>query len=535
MNNQQTQPKRPKPVVLVVLDGWGITQPYSGNAISQANTPTMNELIAKYPSMTLRASGEAVGLPWGEAGNSEVGHLNLGMGRTLYQDLPRINKAISDNSFYKNDVLISALEHVKKPCRGGAKLHLLGLVSNGCVHASIEHLQALLVLAKEHKVDQVYIHAILDGRDTPYNSGLNFIKDIERSIAEYGVGKIATISGRFYAMDRNNHWDRIKKAYLAMVEGRGNCSEDPAQAIEESYSKKIYDEEFVPTVITKNSKPIAKIEDGDAVIFFNYRADRARQITKAFVLPGFIKFERSKYLTDLLFVCFTEYEKNLPVKVAFPQEEITDTLGEVIAAAHLKQLRIAETEKYAHVTYFFNGGREKKSEGEDHILVPSPQVASYDLKPEMSAALVTDKLIKAISEEKYDFILVNFANADMVGHTGNIQAAVKAIESVDRCLNKIVKTVLNKDGVILITADHGNAEVMFNMQTGMIDKEHTANPVPFIIVGKQFEGRNIGSKDAPGGDLSLIQPQGILSDVAPTILKIMGLTKPKVMTGRSLV
>jgi len=532
MIDSQLQSNRPKPVVMVVLDGWGITPPYSGNAVTLAKTPIFNELVSRYPSMTLRASGEAVGLPWGEAGNSEVGHLNMGLGRILYQELPRINKAISDSGFYKNKALVDACEHAKN---NKSKLHLIGLTSNGCVHASFEHLQALMVLAKEQKVSKVFVHVILDGRDTPYNSGINFVKDLERSMAEYGTGRIATVCGRFYAMDRDNRWDRVEKAYLAMTEGIGNKSDDVASAITKSYQNKIYDEEFAPTVITENGQPVSLIESTDSVIFFNYRADRAREITKSFILPGFDKFSRKKYLKDLRFVCFTEYEKNLPAAIAFPPEILNNTLGEILASKNLKQMRIAETEKYAHVTYFFNGGREEKSKGEDHALVPSPHVDRYDLKPEMSAIEVTDKVVKAIEEELYDFILINFANADMVGHTGNIPAAVKAIETVDKCLGKTVKSVLAKDGGIIVTADHGNAEVMFNMQTGMIDKEHTASPVPFIVAGKQFEGRRLGSQDVPGGDLSLIQPQGILSDIAPTILKIMGLPKPKEMTGRSLI
>ncbi len=532
MTNQKLQTKRPKPVILIILDGWGIDQPYSGNAIALANTPTTDELIMKYPSMTLRASGEAVGLPWGEAGNSEVGHLNLGLGRIVYQDLPRINKTISDNSFYKNEALLKAIEQVKK---NNSKLHLLGLVSNGCVHASVDHLHALLVLARENSIKDVYIHAILDGRDTPYNSGINFIRGVERSISEYGVGKIATISGRFYAMDRNNNWDRTAKAYLAMTDRIGNEANDSISAIEESYKKKIYDEEFIPTVIKNNGNPVAKIEERDAIIFYNFRPDRARQITKAFVLPDFDKFKRPKFLENLLFVAFTEYERGLPVEVAFPPEKINNTLGEVISMAGLKQLRIAETEKYAHVTYFFNGGREEKSPGEDHILVPSPALASYDMKPEMSAPEVTKKLLEAIEADKYDFILVNYANADMIGHTANIEAAIKAIEAVDNLVGKVVKEVLAKNGVVLITADHGNAENMFNMQTGTRDKEHTTNPVPFIVVGREYEGKSFGWQDAPSGDLSLAQPQGILSDVAPTVLKIMGLPKPPEMTGRSLI
>lgn len=532
MLEDKIQSTHPKPVVLVVLDGWGIAQPYSGNAISQANTPNFDNLVVGYPSMTLRASGEAVGLPWGEAGNSEVGHMNLGLGKIVYQELPKINKAISDNSFYKNETFLKVIEHVKK---NSSKLHLLGLVSNGNVHSSIEHLYALLALAKEKKISKVYIHVILDGRDTPFNSGINFIKDLERYIAECGVGKIATMAGRFYTMDRDNHWDRISKAYLVMVAGEGRQSANPVKIIEASYKKKIYDEEFTPTVITENNQPIAKVENGDGLIFFNYRPDRARQITKTFVLPGFKKFSGWKYLKNLFFVCFTEYEKDLPVEIAFSQEIISNTLGEIIAKKGLKQLRIAETEKYAHVTYFFNGGREKKSEGEEHILIPSSQVSSYDLKPEMSAFAITEKLIKFINDNIYDFILVNFANPDMVGHTGNLAAAIKGIGVVDKCLGKIIKGVLDREGIILVTADHGNAEMMFNMQTGMIDKEHTANPVPFIIVGQQFEGKTIGFQEAPGNDLSLVKPQGILSDVAPTILKIIGIDKPKEMTGRSLI
>lgn len=531
MANPNTQ-SRPKPVVLVVLDGFGITQPYSGNAVALADTPVIKELISKYPTMTLTASGEAVGLPWGEPGNSEVGHLNLGLGRIIYQDLPRINKAISESSFYKNPALLKAVNHVKE---NNSKLHIMGLVSNGGIHASIEHLQALLALAKENELSQVFVHAFMDGRDTPYNSGINFIKEIERNMTEFGVGKIATLSGRFYAMDRDNHWDRIEKTYNAMVLGQGNKTDDPVKALEESYKKKIYDEEFVPTVVENNGQSIAQVGDNDAVIFYNYRSDRAREITKAFVLPGLNKFDRPNMIKNLFYVCFTEYEQNLPVEIAFPSQEIVNSLGEVISRAGLKQLRISETEKYAHVTYFFNGGRESKSEGEEHMLVPSPSVASYDMKPEMSADIVTEKLVKAVNDDIYDFIFVNFANPDMVGHSGNLPATIKAIEKVDGFLGKLVKAVLSKNGALLITADHGNAESMFNMQTGMIDKEHTSNPVPLIIVGKQYEGLNFGWQDVPNQDLSMVQPQGILSDVAPTILKIMGIDKPTEITGRSLI
>jgi len=524
------QSVRPKPVMLVVLDGWGIATAYAGNAISQANLPNINSYIAKYPSLALVASGEGVGLPWGESGNSEVGHLNLGLGRIIYQDLPRINKAIADRNFYENKVLLKAIDQAKK---NKSKVHLLGLVSSGCVHSSFEHLEALIALMEENEVDRFYVHAILDGRDTPFNSGLNFIKDLEKSLTGT-KGKLATLSGRFYAMDRDNHWERIAKAYEAMALGKGDKQESAEKAILESYDKKIYDEEFMPMVITENGEPVAKIEDGDAVIFFNYRPDRARELTKAFILPGLDKFKREKYL-KLFFATFTEYEKSLPVEIVFPPEIIKNTLGEVLSGACLKQLRIAETEKYAHVTYFFNGGREIKSAGEDQVLVSSPRVSGYDLKPEMSALEVADKVLKAIEQDSYDFILINFANADMVGHTGNLKATVKAIETVDKCLGKIVNSVLNKGGLVFVTADHGNAEDLFNMQTGQIDKEHSANPVPFLIIGKDYEGKSLSLPDAPGGDLSLLTPLGMLSDVAPTILKVMGLEKPPEMTGRSLI
>ena len=352
---------------------------------------------------------------------------------------------------------------------------------------------------------------------------------------ENGVGAIATISGRFYAMDRNNNWDRTAKAYMAMAEGIGNKSDDPVRAIEAGYKKKIYDEEFAPTVIEKDGKPVATVAGDDAVIFFNYRPDRARQITKAFVLPDFDRFERSEFMNNLFFAAFTEYEKGLPIAVVFPPERNDHALGEEISSAGLKQLRIAETEKYAHVTYFFNGGRETKSEGEDHILLPSPMVSSYDQKPDMAAFEVTKRILGAIDEDKYDFILVNYANADMVGHTGNINAAIRAVETLDKCVDKLVTDVLGRNGVVVITADHGNAEIMFSMQTGQIDKEHTSGPVPFIIIGREFEGRNFGWPGVAGHDLSMIPPQGVLADVAPTILKILGLPKPKAMGGRSLI
>lgn len=528
--------KRPKPVVLIVLDGWGVAPSSSSNAITLAKTPTINQLITTYPAMTLQASGEAVGLRWGEMGNSEVGHLNMGAGKIFYQDLPRITQTINNGSFFKNPAFLEAINHLKK---NGfrSKLHLLGLVSVGGVHSSDEHLFALLELAKKYRLPNVYIQAILDGRDTTHNGALEFIEKLEAKIKKLKIGKIATLSGRFYAMDRDNYWERIEKTYQALVEGvsKDNFS-DPKEAIKNSYQRQIFDEEFIPTVITKDNEPVAKIEDGDAVIFFNFRADRARELTKAFVLPGFDKFKIHSF-KNLFFVTMTEYDKDLPVDaVAFSPEKITNTLTKIISESHLKQLHIAETEKYAHVTYFFSGGQEKPVVDEDQILIPSPRLLSYDKKPEMSAEEINRRVIREIQDNKYDFILINFANADMVGHTGNLEATIQAVEVVDSCLEKIVKTVLEKNGVIIITADHGNAEELVKIQTGFIDKEHSTNMVPFILVGKQWEGQTMAEGvENIGVDLSLVRPVGVLADITPTILKIMGLKKPKEMTARSLI
>ena len=524
--------KIPKPVVLIVLDGYGAGQPFAGNAISQANTPHMDDYILRYPSMTIRASGDAVGLPWNEEGNSEVGHLNLGLGRIVYQLFPKINRTIADHSFYKKRGLFEVAEHVKN---NNSNLHLMGLVSDGGVHASIDHLLALLAFASENKIEKVYIHAFLDGRDTAFNAGKSYLNVIQAAIDEHQLGKIATISGRFYAMDRNNNWDRTEKAYLAMTEGQGNKTNNPIEAVENSYKNKIYDEEFVPTVVFDNDKPLAKISDNDAVVFFNFRPDRARQITKAFSLDDFDNFERKRKIKNLKFLTFSEYEKGLPVDVLFPPEEFENSLGEVISDAGLKQLRIAETEKYAHVTYFFNGGIEEAFPNEDHILVPSPALESYDQKPEMSAPEITKKVLDAISSEKYDFILINFANADMVGHTANIDAAVQAVEVLDDLVSKIVKATLDKNGAIIITADHGNADVMYDMQAGTKLKEHSSNPVPLLIIGNDFEGKTFGWQSVPGNDLSMVAPQGVLADVAPTVLDLLKLDKPSEMTGVSLI
>jgi len=523
---------RPKPVVLIVLDGWGVAPSGPGNAISLAKTPAMNSLVKSYPVAVLQSSGEAVGLSWGEIGNSEVGHLALGSGKLVYQSLPRINRAISEGSFAANDKFQAAIEHAKT---NHSALHLMGITSSGNVHGSIDHIYALLELAAREKLDKVYIHCFLDGRDMPYNSGVDFIQKIQNKIIEYKIGAIATISGRFYAMDRDNHWERIVLAYNAMVNGTAeHYAEDPLEVVSQSYVDKIYDEEFVPTVITRGGQPIGKIQANDAMVFCNFRADRARQLTKAFVLPGFDKFPRT-YLDDLYFVSMTEYEKDLPLEVAFPPELVFDPLAKIISEAGLKQLHIAETEKYAHVTFFFNGGQEEQYIGEERILVPSARVASYAKKPEMSAREITKKVEEAIMSDSYDFIVMNIANPDMVAHTGDLKASIKACEVTDECIKRVTELVLAKGGVAFVTADHGNAEELINMQSGKMDKEHSTYPVPLIVVGKEWEGKTLGGVDAPDSDLSLVQPSGILSDVAPTILKVMNLPQPASMTGRSLL
>lgn len=517
----------------MILDGWGAAPPSRSNAITLAKTPALISYIKTYPAMTLQASGEAVGLAWGEIGNSEVGHLNLGSGKLLYQNMPRINKSVSDGSFFENEKFLAAIEHAKK---NKSSLHLVGLISSGGVHSHIEHLFALLELCAREKFKNVFIHGFLDGRDMPYNSGIDFVEKIQAKCQEYGLGQIATLAGRFYAMDRDNHWERVVLAYNAMVKGESaETFSDPVEAVHSSYDKKIYDEEFIPVVMTgSGQEAIGRVKDRDSMIFFNFRSDRAREITKAFVLPGFDKFERS-YFKNLYFVAMTDYEKDLPIEVAFPPETISEPLAKVISDASLKQLHIAETEKYAHVTFFFNGGIEKEFNGEDRILVPSPRVASYSEKPEMSAKEVAKKVTEAVLSDKYDFIVVNFANCDMVGHTGNLKATIKAVETVDACAQKIIEAVLAKGGATLITADHGNAEELINLQSGDMDKEHSTYPVPLILISRDWEGKNAGFQEVPNGDLSLVQPAGILSDVAPTIIKILGLKQPSSMSGKSLI
>jgi 2,3-bisphosphoglycerate-independent phosphoglycerate mutase len=522
----------PKPIVLLILDGWGVAPPDAGNALAVAKTPKLRELASRFPAMTLLASGEEVGLMWGEMGNSEVGHLTIGAGKVYYQSLPRINRSIQSGEFFENENLVKAFKHVKK---NKSKLHLLGLTSIGNVHASLDHLMAILDMAKKQDVDQVFLHAIMDGRDTLYNAGIDFVTKVLEKMKAVGFGKIATLAGRFWTMDRDNRWERVEKSYRAMVDGESDTtSDDPLKAIRDSYERKVYDEEFVPTVITENGKPVAKIEEGDAVICFNFRPDRSREIVQSFAMKGFDKFKQKK-IKDLMFMTMTEYEKDLPVDVAFPPEITSVCLSKVISDAGMKQLHIAETEKYAHVTFFLNGMREDPFPGEDRAIIPSPKVASYDLMPEMSAKKVTERILKEIADGKYDFIAANYANGDMVGHTGNLDATIKAAEVIDGCVGEIVDAVLLRGGLVFITADHGNAEEVVNLQTGSIDKEHSTYPVPFFIIGREYEGMAGEAQEMIGGDLSLNPPIGMLSDVAPTILKTLGIPQPNEMTGRPLI
>ncbi len=521
---------RPKPVVLAILDGWGVAPDAEGNAITRARLPHISQFIREYPVMTLFASGTEVGLSFGEMGNSEVGHLNIGAGRVYYQTFPRIQKSILDDSFFTNKAFLETIEQVKAK---KTALHIMGLVSPGNVHASDKHCLALLKLAKQHRIKNVFVHVFLDGRDTVYNGGKEFVAALETEMRRMGVGKIASISGRFYAMDRDNRWERIEQAYRAIAEGKGPLMPSAALAIESSYERGVYDEEFVPVVIGKDG-PTGKVSSGDGIIFFNFRPDRARELTKAFVLPSFAKFERT-YIENLAFVTMTEYEKEIPVSVAYPPQIIHGCLAEVISAAGLKQLHVAETEKYAHVTFFLNGTVEEPFPGETRQIVPSPRVASYDQAPEMAAADITKMVVAAIEGGEYDVIICNFANADMVGHTGNFEASVKACEAIDRSLGLIADHVLAKDGVLLITADHGNAEETVNLHTGTMDKEHSNNPVPFMIIGHRFRGEVGPAGDPINGDISLLSPVGILSDVAPTMLSILGINQPPEMTGRPLI
>lgn len=524
-------PSFPRPIVLLVIDGFGVAPDGPGNAIARANMPVFRDLVRKYPAMTLRASGEEVGLSWGEMGNSEVGHLSIGAGRVYYQTFPRINRDIAAGSFYENAAFAKAAAHAKK---NKGTLHLIGMVSAGRVHSMDEHCHALLETAKRLKVTDVAVHAILDGRDTIYNAGIDFVTTLAGKMKELGLGRIASLSGRYFAMDRDNRWDRVEKAYDVMVNGKGETAEDPLAAIKASYTKEVYDEEFVPTVITSKGKPVGQVKDGDAVIFFNFRPDRMRELCNAFVTPKFDKFKRAP-LKNAAFVTMTEYEAGLPVDVAFPPEAIDRCLAELVSEAGLKQLHIAETEKYAHVTFFLNGTKEDPFPGEERVIIPSPKVASYDQAPEMSAAAVTDRVVKEMEGKGFDFIAMNLANPDMVAHTGNLPASIKANEIVDVCIGRLVQATLDAGGVLFLTADHGNAEELLNLRTGEMDKEHATNPVPFLVIGRQFEGKTSVAGEVPNGDLSLMPPVGMLADVAPTILSVMGIPQPPEMNGQSLL
>ena len=498
------------PTALLIMDGCGIAPASERNAVSRAATPNLDRLLASCPNTQLQASGLAVGLPEGQIGNSEVGHTNIGAGRVVFQMLPRISNAIADGSFFENRAYVSAMDAVDE---GGA-LHLCGLVSDGGVHSHNTHLYALLEMAKHKGIDKVYIHAFLDGRDVPPESGAGYMRELVEKCKELGVGKVATVQGRFYAMDRDKRWDRVKRAYNCLVFGEGEQDPDPVDAIEKSYAKKITDE-FVEPVVCD---PDGVIKSGDSVIFFNFRPDRARELTYALTQPDFDGFERRNGLFPLHYVCTARYDEKLKLPVAFPPEKIEDTFGEYIAKLHLTQLRIAETEKYAHVTFFFNGGVERTFEGEDRILVPSPkQFPTYDLIPEMSAVEVTDKCVEAILSGKYDVIVCNLANCDMVGHTGVMDAAIKAVEIVDTCVGRITQAVSQMGGTTFVTADHGNADCMID-DNGEPYTAHTTNPVPLIISGADVK----------------LKP-GRLADITPTMLELMGIRKPAKMTGESLI
>ena len=504
-----------KLTMLMILDGFGKNPNKEGNAIELANTPNIDELMKKNPTTTIYTSGLAVGLPEGQMGNSEVGHTNIGAGRIVYQELTRITKSIEDGDFFSNQELVAAIENCQK---NNSKLHIMGLLSDGGVHSHMRHLFAVLELAKRKGFEDVYVHCFLDGRDTPPASAEGYILKLEEKMKEKGVGKIATIAGRFYAMDRDKRWQRVQKAYDAMVKGEGVKATSAEMAIEASYQKEVFDEFVEPTVIYSGDKPVAKIENNDSVIFFNFRPDRAREITRTLVDKDFSNFETEKL--NLYFVCFTQYDETMPnVHIAFKPTVLKNTFGEYISNNGLTQLRIAETEKYAHVTFFFNGGNEKQYPGEDRILIPSPKVETYDMKPEMSAYEVTEKVLEQIENEKYNAIILNYANPDMVGHTGSLDAAIKAVEAIDECVGKIVKAVEKVNGVLLITADHGNAEQMIDYKTGEPHTAHTTNPVPLILVGME--------------DVKI--KEGKLADLAPTMLDIMGLAKPEEMTGESLI
>lgn len=507
-----------KTAVLMILDGYGLNEKTEGNAVAEAKTPVMDSLMKEYPFVKGNASGMAVGLPDGQMGNSEVGHLNMGAGRIVYQELTRITKEIQDGTFFENPALLKAVENCKK---NDSAFHMFGLLSDGGVHSHNTHLYGLLELARKNGLEKVYVHCFLDGRDTPPASGKGYAQELEAKMAELGTGKIASVMGRYYAMDRDNNYDRVKLAYDALTKGEGLTAESGPAGIQASYDREETDEFVKPTVVTENGAPVATIKDGDSVVFFNFRPDRAREITRAFCDDDFKGFEREKRL-QLTYVCFSDYDPTIPNKdVAFHKIAVTNTFGEWLAANQMTQARIAETEKYAHVTFFFNGGVEEPNQGEDRILVNSPKVATYDLKPEMSAYEVCDKLTEAIRSGKYDVVIINFANPDMVGHTGVEAAAIQAVEAVDKCVGKAVEAVKDVDGVLFICADHGNAEQLVDYETGAPFTAHTTNQVPFILVNYD--------------PAYTLREDGCLADIVPTLIQIMGKEQPKEMTGKSLL
>ena len=507
-----------KPTVLMILDGYGLNEKQEANAIAEAKTPVMDKLMAECPFVKGNASGMAVGLPDGQMGNSEVGHLNMGAGRIVYQDLTRITKEIQDGVFFENAELKRAMENAKE---NNTSLHMWGLLSDGGVHSHNTHVYALLEMAKRYGLEKVYVHCFLDGRDTPPASGKDYVQELQDKMAEIGVGEVATVMGRYYVMDRDNRWDRVEKAYRALTLGEGVTANSGVEAVAQSYAKDETDEFVLPTVVLKNGAPTATVQDGDSVIFFNFRPDRAREITRTFCCDDFTGFERGAR-KNVVYVCFTEYDVTIPNKtVAFPKVSVTNTFGEYLAAHNMTQARIAETEKYAHVTFFFNGGVEAPNAGEDRILVNSPKVATYDLQPEMSVYQVCEKVTEAITSGKYDVVITNFANPDMVGHTGVEAAAIKAIEAVDECVGKVVDALKSVDGQMFICADHGNAEQLVDYETGNPFTAHTTNPVPFILVNYD--------------EAYTLREGGCLADIVPTLIEMMEMEQPVEMTGKSLL
>ena len=502
---------------LIIMDGYGLTKDKVGNAVL-GNSPFVGRLLKEYPSTRLKCSGAEVGLPDGQMGNSEVGHLNIGAGRVVFQELPRITNAIKDGSFFKNEALLDLADYVKTR---GTKVHVMGLVSDGGVHSSMNHLFALLEFFKRQGLKNAYVHCFLDGRDVPPKSALSYLDELQSYMTEINFGKIASVCGRYYAMDRDNRWERVAKAYDLLVKGEGNKAADYKQAINDSYADGVTDEFVLPCALCDGQKPIATISDGDGVVFFNFRSDRPRELTRAFVDDDFNGFDRTGKKVNVKWVCMTEYDKNIKnVEVAFKPNKPKNTLGEYLASCGKKQLRIAETEKYAHVTFFFNGGEEKPNAGEQRVLIDSPKVATYDLQPEMSALLVTERALKELSTGNYDAMILNFANCDMVGHTGNFEAAQKAVKTVDDCVKRLTEYVVDNGGTVFITADHGNAEKMFDEQ-GKICTSHTTNDVPFIMVSKNCDGVTLKN--------------GGLCDIAPTMLQALNLPQPQEMTGKSLI